>query len=103
MATLQNIYQKMMPTLNSTAVAQPPPETNWAEPARSISREVAHELNNILTIIQGYSERMLLKNGDNPALRHDLQVITESTQRAVQVVRQAAPRPAAPLPARATN
>jgi signal transduction histidine kinase len=65
----------------------PPPE-----PSRQISREVAHELNNVLTIIQGYAERMLLKHGDNPALRPELQLISDNARRAVSVVRQAAPR-----------
>ena len=67
------------------------------EPTQQISREVAHELNNILTIVQGYADRMLMKHGQNPALRAELQLISDNTRRAVNVVRQSTPRkPAAP-------
>jgi len=45
-----------------------------------------------LTIIQGYAERMLMKHGDNPALRAQLQLISDNARRAVTVVREAAPR-----------
>ena len=100
MSTLDNIYQKMVPALEPAALAHlheaPPPE-----PARQISREVAHELNNILTIIQGYAERMVLKHGDNPALRPELNIISENARRAVSVVRQAAPRKLAAASAQA--
>lgn len=92
MSSLDNIYQKMTPNLEAASLAQlhhqPPP----AESPRQIGREVAHELNNILTIIQGYTDRMLLKHGENPALRPDLQLISESARRAVTVIRQASPR-----------
>jgi signal transduction histidine kinase len=92
MSTLDNIYQKMVPTLEPAALAQlhhdsPPPEAS-----RQISREVAHELNNILTIIQGYTDRLVMKHGENPALRPDLQLISENARRAVAVIRQASIR-----------
>jgi signal transduction histidine kinase len=64
------------------------------ESHRLIGREVAHELNNILTIIQGYSERAMMKNGDNPTLHRDLQVILDNAKRATLVVRRARPRSA---------
>ena len=92
MSSLDNIYQKTVPVLESATLAHlhhPPPPP---EPPRQMSREVAHELNNILTIIQGYAERMILKNGDNPALRPELHIIIENARRAVSVVRQATPR-----------
>ncbi len=89
----------MVPTLETAALAhlheQQPPE-----PPRQISREVAHELNNILTIIQGYADRMIVKHGSNPALSPDLQVIADNTRRAVSVIRQATPRRPAPILAR---
>ena len=43
----------------------------------------------------------MLKHGDNPALRPDLQIISENTKRAALVVRKAAPRPEAMLGLRA--
>jgi signal transduction histidine kinase len=98
MSSLDNIYLKMVPTLEPAALAHLHHEPLSPEPPRQISREVAHELNNILTIIQGYAERMLLKHGDNPALRPELQMISDNARRAVSVVRQASSRqPAAAL------
>lgn len=77
----------MAPAPEPNSLADLPPEQ-----PRQISREVAHELNNILTIIQGYAERMIVKHGDNPALRPELQKISDNARRAVLVVRQATPR-----------
>ena|ERR1035437_3282796 len=92
MSSLDNIYQKMVPTLEPATLAhlhQAPPAP---EPQRQIGREVAHDLNNILTIIQGYAERMMMKHGDNPALRPELQMISDNAKRAVSVVRQSTSR-----------
>jgi len=65
----------------------PAPETS-----SQIGREVAHELNNILTIIQGYADRMIRRHGENPALRPELQLISDNARRAVSVVKRASPR-----------
>ena len=61
------------------------------EPVRHVSRLVAHELNNLLTIIQGYSERLLLKNGGDPATEAHLKLIVEASRRAAGIVRAATP------------
>ena len=61
------------------------------DPARHISPVVAHELSNILTIIQGYADRLLLKHGDNPGLDTHLRLISEAARRASILVRTAAP------------
>ncbi len=82
----------MVPTLEPATLAHLHHESPQPEPQRQISREVAHELNNILTIVQGYADRMILKHGDNPALRPDLQLISDNARRAVSVIRQAVPR-----------
>jgi len=99
MSSLDNIYLKMAPTLESAMLANMHHEPPGPDSPPQMGREVAHELNNILTIIRGYADRMLLKHGENPALRPDLQLISENARRAESVVRQAAvPRP--PTPAR---
>jgi signal transduction histidine kinase len=91
MQSLDTLYLKMYPTLERSALAglhhedKPP-----AESQREISREVAHELNNVLTIVRGYSERLLMKHADNPVLRADLQLICDNAKRAENVIRQAA-------------
>ena len=98
MSSLDNIYQKMTPTIEPSALAQLHQDAPSPEPPRLIAREVAHDLNNILTIIQGYADRLVLKSGENPALRADLQLIADNARRAVVVVRNANPRRPAPTP-----
>ena len=61
------------------------------DPSRHIAPIVAHELNNILTIVQGYAERLLLHHGDDPALKPQLKLISEASRRAAVVVRTAMP------------
>jgi signal transduction histidine kinase len=92
MSSLDNIYQKMVPSLESATLAQLHQNLPTVEPPRQISREVAHELNNILTIIQGYADQMILKHGENPALSPQLQLIATNARRAVSVVQQASSR-----------
>ncbi|HTL73330.1 MAG TPA: histidine kinase dimerization/phospho-acceptor domain-containing protein [bacterium] len=93
MSTLQDIYSKMTPALETTSIAHMHPELPYSDNQKQIGREVAHDLNNILTIIRGYADRMLIKHGDNAALRSDLQIITENVKRADALIRQStAPR-----------
>ncbi len=96
MSSLENIYQKMAPELTPTVAAPLPPQSPNPESSSAIGRELAHELNNILTVVQGYADRMLMKHGENPALRPDLQLISDNTRRAVSAIRQAR-KPAAPV------
>lgn len=87
---------KMTPTLDSADLAnlhhdllELPPDVQ-----KKIGREVAHELNNILTIIRGYADRILMKHGEDLALRPDLQLIADNAKRAEVVIRRATlPRP----------
>jgi signal transduction histidine kinase len=59
---------------------------------------VAHELNNILTIIQGYTDCLLFKHGDDPALEPPLRMISEATRRAALLVQDARPpKPTLPI------
>ena len=82
---------KMAPAIEPANLAQLHPAPPPGHEQKQIGREVAHELNNILTIIRGYADRMLLKHGDNPALRPDLQLIAQNATRAIAVVRQSTP------------
>jgi hypothetical protein len=61
------------------------------DPARHIAPVVAHELNNILTIVQGYADRLLLRHGKDPALMTELKLISEAAKRAATVIRNAKP------------
>ena len=89
MTTLESIYDKMTQGRNSALVAPQPLSAAPTEAPRSISRDVAHELNNVMTIIRGYADRLILKHGDNPALRPELQLISDNARRAANVVRAA--------------
>jgi len=91
MSSLDNIYMKMAPAIESASLAQLHSAPPSGHEQKQIGLEVAHELNNILTIIRGYADRMLLKHGDNPALRPDLQLIAQNATRAIAVVRQSTP------------
>jgi signal transduction histidine kinase len=105
MSSLDNIYQKMVPALETNALAQLHHESSPTDSQNQIGREVAHELNNILTIIQGYADRLVLKHGENPLLRHDLQLISDNSRRAVATIKKARslaippPSPTQPAPA----
>lgn len=99
MSSLDTIYEKMTPGTDATANVQrftPPATSSTMDNGRQISRDVAHELNNILTIVRGYADRLLLKHGDNPALRPELQLISDNSRRAASVIRNASqPKPPA--------
>lgn len=90
MSSFDNIYIKMTPTLEPAALANLHAESSVREHDKVIGRQVAHELNNILTILRGYAERMMIKHGENPALRPELQLINENVRRAERVVRESA-------------
>ena len=65
--------------------------TTKYDPARHMAPRVAHELNNILTIVQGYAERLLLQHNTDPALTPHLRLISEASKRAAVIIREATP------------
>jgi nitrogen-specific signal transduction histidine kinase len=94
MSNLDNIYLKMAPALEPASLAGLHPDLAQPDGQKQVGREVAHELNNIFTIIRGYADRMLIKHGENPALRPDLLLISENVKRAESLVRHSTyPRP----------
>jgi len=84
-SSLDSIYKKMASSLEAGGAGQA--HVAKSDPARQISPVIAHELNNILTIIQGYSDRLLLKHGEDPALGAHLKLISEAARRAATIVR----------------
>src|SRR5271155_2533534 len=82
---------------SKTAHLEPPgiaslhkPDQNF-DPTRHVAPIVAHELNNILTIVQGYADRLLLRHSEDSTLMPHLRVISEASKRAAAVVRAATP------------
>ena len=61
------------------------------DPARHISPVIAHELNNILAIVQGYADRLILKYADDTVLHAQLKMVTEAARRAATIIRHATP------------
>ena len=94
MSSYDSIYKKMAETLEHGAPGFPTEPAHKFDAARHIAPAVAHELNNILTVIQGYSDRLLLKHAGDPALQPHLKLISQASQRAAAVIRDATP----PLP-----
>jgi len=90
MSSLENIYMKMSPSMDAAGLTNLHHEQTHTNGQRLIGRDVAHELNNILTIIRGYADRMMLKHGHLPALRPELQLIAENAKRAESVIRNSA-------------
>src|SRR5580693_8330599 len=91
MSSFDSIYKKMavMPERNSDGSLRE--LTAKFDPARHVAPVVAHELNNILTIVQGYADRLLLHHGGDPALMPHLKLISEASRRAAAVIRAATP------------
>ena len=103
MSSLENIYKKMAESAASMGALHE--TTQKFDSARHISPVVAHELNNILAIIQGYTDHLRSKHGENPALEPQLNLISEAAGRAAAIVHDAMPpgpspaiRPNPPLP-----
>jgi signal transduction histidine kinase len=103
MSSLENIYKKMAVSAASAGALH---ETAQKfDSARHISPVVAHELNNIIAIIQSYADRLRVKHGENPALESQLKLISEAASRAAAIIHDAMPpspspaiRPNPPLP-----
>ncbi len=82
---------------NLPATPEPEGTASWREPnsnfdpTRHMAPSVAHELNNILTIVQGYADRLLLHHGGDPTLMPHLKQISEAARRAAGVIRKATP------------
>ena len=90
MQTSEFIYKKMA-SLEQSGAGRFQEIACKYDSAQPVPRTVVHELNNILTIIQGYADCLLLKHGENPALQPQLQKIFESARRATTLIRERMP------------
>src|ERR1700679_2564701 len=95
-SSFDSIYKKLASSRDQSGVGHQ--HTPPFDPARHISPVVAHELNNIITIIMGYGERLLLKHGTDPASEAHLKLIVEASRRAATIVRDALPPNISKLP-----
>ncbi|MGD0745779.1 MAG: histidine kinase dimerization/phospho-acceptor domain-containing protein [Verrucomicrobiota bacterium] len=90
MQTSEFIYRKMA-SLEQSGAGRFQETTCKYDSAQPMPRTVVHELNNILTIIQGYADRLLLKHREDPALQPQLRIICESAHRAATLIRETMP------------
>jgi nitrogen-specific signal transduction histidine kinase len=88
MSSFDSIYKKLASSLEQGGTGHA--HESKFDPACHIAPVVAHELNNILTIIQGYADRLLLKHEKDAALEPHLKLISEAARRATTIVRLSA-------------
>jgi signal transduction histidine kinase len=89
MSTYDSIYKKLASSIEHGGAGHVH-EVKF-DSARHMSPIVAHELNNILTIVQGYAERLLLKHNEDTALQPHLKLISDAAKRAAFIIRDATP------------
>jgi signal transduction histidine kinase len=90
MSSSEFIYKKMA-SLEQSGAGRFQETACKHDSAQQMPRTVVHELNNILTIIQGYADRLLHKHREDPALQPQLRMIFESARRAAALIREAMP------------
>lgn len=95
MSAYESIYKNMLSPLENNGLENQPESEPRFDSARHIAPAVAHELNNILTIVQGYTDRLLIRHNQDQTLTPHLRLISEAAKRAAVVVRNATPPGAA--------
>lgn len=93
MSSLDTIYKKMAASLDHDGAGSHLDAFQKFDPSKHIAPNVAHDLNNILTIIQGYADRLLIKHREEPTLQPSLKLISEASRRAANIIREATPAP----------
>jgi len=64
-------------------------ENHQSDSDRHISAALAHELNNLLTVVKGHADRLFSKYQGDAALAPNLKKISEAARRAAELVRNA--------------
>jgi signal transduction histidine kinase len=65
------------------------PDNRRTDADRHISLTLAHELNNLLTVVQGHADRLFVKHQEDTLLAPTLKKISEAAHRAAELVRSA--------------
>ena len=92
MSSSEFIFKKMA-SLEHGGVSRMHEPACKFDTAQQIPPAIRHELNNILTIIQGYADGLLRKHRQDPMLQPPLQLILDSARRAATIIREASPPP----------
>ena len=88
-SSFDSIYKKLSSSLEHGGAGHA--HEAKIDPVRHVSPVVAHELNNLFTIIHGYTEQLLRKHGGDPAMEKPLKRVIEASCRAADIVRAAMP------------
>jgi signal transduction histidine kinase len=88
---LYQIPMSLREISDNTASPLPPngAEKPKSDSNRHISSTLAHELNNLLTVVQGHADRLFSKHQGDTLLAPNLQKISEAAHRAAELVRNA--------------
>lgn len=73
--------------MSDNSTARPGSPDASSAPDAAAVRRLGHDLNNVLTSIQGYAEILLEDTDASDARRPDLERLTEATRRASALVR----------------
>ena len=90
---MKSSAQKKIDSVSLRESAHLPEGRPQFDPEKHVSPGIAHELNNILAIVQGYTDRLLVKCADNEALLSDLKLVCDAARRAAIIIRDATPPP----------
>jgi hypothetical protein len=96
-----SLYRKVALSPEQIGPESSPETACKLDPARHISPVVAHELNNILTVVQGYSDCLLLTHHEDAELQPQLKMISEASRRATAIIREAISQNVSIIPAMA--
>ena len=89
MLSVKSIHGKAGSPLGHNGTANYP-EIRTPDSARRISpTAAAHELNSILTVVQGYADRLALSHLEDPKLVQKLKLISEAIHHASTLVQNA--------------
>lgn len=64
--------------------------TGTSDPVKEFARAVAHDLNNLLTVLAGYPELLLQRPGLDPEVKKRLETMLRASERATEYVAQLA-------------
>lgn len=88
---LYPIPMSLLETSDKAALPAQPSggENHKSDSDRHISSTLAHELNNLLTVVQGHADRLVVKHQEDTVLAPNLKKISEAAHRAAELVRNA--------------
>jgi signal transduction histidine kinase len=88
MSSLESTDEKMASPLQ-TGGGENRRENHQTDSDPHISLTLAHELNNILTVVQGHADRLFVKHQEDTILAPTLKKISDAAHRAAELVRNA--------------